>query len=213
MATDWLPPRSMLTKKADVNRETILVVEDDFNSCALIRIFLENAGYTVVTADDGEEGLRVYKRHQPSIALLLTDIGMPRMNGVDLADRVLQLDSHLPVLFMSGAAPRVKLRFGCLTKPLNLPIWWAGWPRCCMRQRADRAPRDCNDLSHQNVPGRRARACIGISHSSDDDGAAVEAALSAGAKRPLPRSRPRASLGSWPSRKSEQWWRAGRFPT
>src|SRR5580658_8354452 len=109
----------MLAKKADLLRETILVVEDDFDICALTRMFLENAGYTVVTADDGEEGLRVYKRHQPSIALLLTDIGMPKMNGVDLADHVLQLDSHLPVLFMSGDAPRVDLRFGCLTKPFK----------------------------------------------------------------------------------------------
>jgi len=41
------------------------------------------------------------------------------MNGVDLADHVLQLDSHLPVLFMSGDAPRVDLRFGCLTKPFK----------------------------------------------------------------------------------------------
>jgi CheY-like chemotaxis protein len=109
----------MLAKQTDVHRQTILVVEDDFDVCALIRRFLENAGYAVVTADDGEEGLRVYKRHQPSIALLLTDVKMPKMNGVDLADRVLQLDSHLPVLFMSGDAPRVHLRFGWLVKPFK----------------------------------------------------------------------------------------------
>jgi two-component system cell cycle sensor histidine kinase/response regulator CckA len=109
----------MLAKKTDVNRETILVVEDDVDICALVRMFLENAGYRVITADDGEEGLRVYKRHQPSIALLLTDVRMPKMNGVDLADRVLQLDSHLPVLFMSGSAPQAKLRFGCLAKPFK----------------------------------------------------------------------------------------------
>ena len=82
-------------------------------------MFLERAGYTVVTADDGAEGLRVYKRHQSSISLLLTDVRMPNMNGVDLADRVLQLDSHLPVLFMSGDAPRVNLRSACLAKPFK----------------------------------------------------------------------------------------------
>jgi CheY-like chemotaxis protein len=109
----------MLAKKADLRRETILVVEDDFDIRALIRTFLENAGYTVFTADDGEEGLRVYKMHQPSIALLLTDVRMPKMNGVDLADRVLQLDSHLPVLFMSGDAPRLNLRSVCLAKPFD----------------------------------------------------------------------------------------------
>jgi two-component system, cell cycle sensor histidine kinase and response regulator CckA len=114
-----LPPRSMPKKKADLPRETILVADDDYEIRALIRMFLEHAGYTVVTADDGEEGLRVYKKHQPSIALLLTDVRMPKMNGVDLADRVLQLDSHLPVLFMSGDAPGLNLRSLCLAKPFN----------------------------------------------------------------------------------------------
>jgi hypothetical protein len=41
------------------------------------------------------------------------------MNGVDLADRVLRLDAHLPVLFMSGDAPRVNFHFGRLAKPFN----------------------------------------------------------------------------------------------
>ncbi len=109
----------MLAKKADVQRETILVVEDDLLISALVRRFLEDAGYAVVTADDGEEGLRVYQRHQSNISLLLTDVRMPRMNGIDLADRVLQLDSHLPVLFMSGDAPRANLHFGYLAKPFN----------------------------------------------------------------------------------------------
>jgi CheY-like chemotaxis protein len=111
--------KKMPEKKLDLQRETILVVEDDLHTRELIRMFLENEGYTVVTADDGEEGLLVYKRHQPSIALLLTDVMMPRMNGVDLVDRVLQIDSHLPVLFMSGDPPRLNLRSVCLEKPFN----------------------------------------------------------------------------------------------
>jgi len=112
----------MPTKKADLQREAILVVEDDLDIRALIKTSLENAGYTVFTADDGEDGLRVYKMHQPSIALLLTDVTMPRMNGVDLADRVLQLDSQLPVLFMSGDALRLNLRSVCLAKPFNSAV-------------------------------------------------------------------------------------------
>jgi two-component system, cell cycle sensor histidine kinase and response regulator CckA len=112
-------PRKMLAKKADVQRETILVVEDDLLISALVRNLLENAGYAVVTADDGEEGLLAYQRYQAKISLLLTDVMMPRMNGIDLADRVLQLDSNLPVLFMSGDAPRANLHFGCLAKPFN----------------------------------------------------------------------------------------------
>jgi CheY-like chemotaxis protein len=98
--------------------ETILVVEDNFDIRAMARTFLENAGYTVVTASDGEEGLRVYKRYQSGIGLLLTDVTMPKMNGLELVDRVLKLDSQQPVLFMSGNAPRVN-GFGCVTKPFS----------------------------------------------------------------------------------------------
>lgn len=99
--------------------KTILVVEDDLLISSMVRLFLENAGYKVVTADDGEEGLRVFQQHQASISMLLTDIRMPHMSGTDLADRVLQLDSHLPVLFMSGEAPRLSLHSGYLKKPFK----------------------------------------------------------------------------------------------
>ena len=108
--------KKMLAIKAD---KTILVVEDNLDIRTLIRTFLEKAGYAVLTADDGEEGLRVYERHQSSIGLLLTDVMMPKMDGVELADRVLQLDAHLPVLFMSGDAPRIGLHSSCLAKPFK----------------------------------------------------------------------------------------------
>jgi CheY-like chemotaxis protein len=76
-------------------------------------------GYFVVTAADGEEGLRYYQTHQASIALLLTDVTMPNMNGLELADRVLRLDSHLPVLFMSGDTCSADRGFGCVAKPFR----------------------------------------------------------------------------------------------
>lgn len=102
-----------------MKRDTILVVEDDLFVSSLLRMLLERAGYEVVTADDGEEGLRVFQKHRSRISLLLTDIRMPHMNGMDLADRVLQLDSHLPVLFMSGETSLPHLHAGYLKKPFN----------------------------------------------------------------------------------------------
>ena len=83
-------------------RETILVIDDDPEILGLVRVCLESAGYVVFTAADGEDGLRVYQKLQPRIALLLTDVNMPKMSGLTLADRVRQFDSRLPVLFMSG---------------------------------------------------------------------------------------------------------------
>jgi DNA-binding response OmpR family regulator len=100
-------------------RNTILVVDDDLGIRSLLKIFLEKAGYTVATAADGQEGLSFFVQYQSSIALLLTDVRMPNMNGIDLADRVLELDAQVPVLFMSGDAWNVSCSLGCLAKPFN----------------------------------------------------------------------------------------------
>jgi|SRR5580692_2885517 DNA-binding response OmpR family regulator len=100
-------------------RETILVVDDDLEIRAVVKVFLEQAGYAVATATDGEDGLNVFRSGRSRIALLLTDVRMPNMNGFDLADRVLELDSELPVLFMSGDAWNASRGLGCVAKPFT----------------------------------------------------------------------------------------------
>jgi CheY-like chemotaxis protein len=98
---------------------TILVVDDNVDIRVITKGLLEIAGYTVLTAADGEEGLRCYEQHRSTIVLLLTDVAMPKMNGFELADRVLATDSHMPVLFMSG---EVGFTYGgseCLAKPFR----------------------------------------------------------------------------------------------
>jgi DNA-binding response OmpR family regulator len=103
----------------DAQRGTILVVDDNLDICALAKVFLENAGYSVVTASDGEEGLRSYQMHQSRIRLLLTDVMMPKVNGLELADRVLGIDAQLPVLFMSGDAWGAYRGLDCVAKPFR----------------------------------------------------------------------------------------------
>ena len=98
---------------------TILVVDDNRDIRGAVRMLLEAAGYSVVTAGDGEEGLRRYEQHQSSIVLVLTDVMMPNMNGIEMADRVLRIDSRLPVLFMSGSAWSAYRGLGCLAKPFR----------------------------------------------------------------------------------------------
>jgi len=101
----------------DSQRRTILLVEDNVDVRALVKAFLEHAGYSVATAADGIEGLRYYQRNQSSVLLLLTDVRMPKMNGFDLADRVLGIDSDLPVLLMSGDAWGAHRGLDCIAKP------------------------------------------------------------------------------------------------
>lgn len=103
----------------DTPRGTILVVDDNLDICGFAKMFLETAGYTVVTAPDGQAGLRRYEEHRSSIVLLLTDVTMPNINGFQLADRVLAIDSKLPVLFMSGNAWIDYRRCECILKPFR----------------------------------------------------------------------------------------------
>ncbi len=97
----------------------ILVVDDDDSIVELVKAFLENAGHAVFVAGDGDAGLALFQQHQPAISLVLTDVEMPRMNGLDMADRILRLDSDLPVLFMSGANAAANRGYGCVAKPFH----------------------------------------------------------------------------------------------
>jgi two-component system cell cycle sensor histidine kinase/response regulator CckA len=84
--------------------ETILLVEDEKPVRRLARNILKNAGYDVVEAGSGAEALQVCRKLDRPLHLLLTDVVMPGMNGVELAR---QLDGHckdVKVLYMSGYA-------------------------------------------------------------------------------------------------------------
>ena len=82
----------------DARHATILVADDNPDILGHVRALLEISGYAVITASNGEEALRIYERHQSQISLLLTDVAMPKINGFDLADRVLCVNpcEHTP---------------------------------------------------------------------------------------------------------------------
>ena len=84
--------------------ETILVVDDEADVCDLARDYLVAAGYRVLEARDGEEALRIAEGHTEPIHLLLTDVMMPRLNGVELAGRLTRQRPDTKVLYMSGFA-------------------------------------------------------------------------------------------------------------
>ena len=81
--------------------ETVLVCEDEPALRELAREVLEEYGYTVLEACDGGEALEVAAAHAGPIALLVTDVVMPRMNGSELAAR-LCAERSLRVVYMSG---------------------------------------------------------------------------------------------------------------
>jgi PAS domain S-box-containing protein len=92
--------------------ETILLVEDEEAVRHLLARGLRNYGFTVMTASDGAEALRLVHDRTPHIDLVATDVVMPNMSGRDLADRLRKERSGLKVLFMSGYTDDTLLRHG-----------------------------------------------------------------------------------------------------
>jgi two-component system cell cycle sensor histidine kinase/response regulator CckA len=80
----------------------VLVVEDEDSLRKMVRMILESAGFTVLDASNGREGLDVCKAHPGPIDLLLSDVVMPELGGRDLAERAMRLRPGLKVVFMSG---------------------------------------------------------------------------------------------------------------
>jgi PAS domain S-box-containing protein len=82
--------------------ETILLVEDDGEVRRLARDVLRTHGYTVLEAADSGDALRIADRHSGPIHLLLTDVVMPQVSGLELAERMAALRPSMRVLFMSA---------------------------------------------------------------------------------------------------------------
>jgi PAS domain S-box-containing protein len=81
---------------------TILLVEDDEIMRSLTRQLLQEHGYTVIDADDGQTALEWAQSHPDQIDLLLTDVVMRRMNGPELVDRLSASHPNLKIVYMSG---------------------------------------------------------------------------------------------------------------
>jgi PAS domain S-box-containing protein len=80
----------------------VLVVEDDDLLRRLAGELLEDAGFDVVTADNGEHALELFKEQEDRVDVLLTDLVMPRMSGRELAAHVRAIDESCQIVFMSG---------------------------------------------------------------------------------------------------------------
>jgi PAS domain S-box-containing protein len=91
--------------------ETVLVAEDDKNVRDLIMAALEKTGYTVLEAADGEDAVNVFKENKDAIQILLFDIVMPKMNGIEAYKEIRLLNPDIKVLFMSGYPSGIMERF------------------------------------------------------------------------------------------------------
>lgn len=81
-------------------KDRILLVEDDSTLSMIVSETLQRDGFEVLTAGDGEDGLRKFTRHGAD--LIIADVMMPRMDGFEMGQRIRQLDRNVPLLFLTA---------------------------------------------------------------------------------------------------------------
>ncbi len=89
-------------KDLSKGEETILVVEDNDELREFMDTLLSESGYTVLTAREGEDGIRVFEQHVQAISLVISDIVMPKLSGKELKEAVDGLRPGQKFLFISG---------------------------------------------------------------------------------------------------------------
>ncbi len=107
--------------------ELVLFIDDESSVLALAEAMLKNLGYTTLGCSHPEQGLAVFEERQDDIALVITDLSMPGMSGLELAKKLLQIRPSARIILTSGytgdldieQCSRLGFR-GLLTKPFAL---------------------------------------------------------------------------------------------
>jgi two-component system cell cycle sensor histidine kinase/response regulator CckA len=94
-------------EEVEGGKETILVVEDEDQISSLVTFMLESKGYHILLARDGIEGLEMFEKHLLEIDLVLTDVGLPRLDGWQMILRMKQLKPGLLAIVATGYSDQV----------------------------------------------------------------------------------------------------------
>ena len=90
-------------RELGVHQPIILVADDEVMIRNLVTILLQHQGYVVLSASDGQEGLELSRKYPGTIDLVITDMQMPRLNGMDLCAHLLEERPGIKVIVMSGS--------------------------------------------------------------------------------------------------------------
>jgi two-component system cell cycle sensor histidine kinase/response regulator CckA len=107
--------------------ETVAVVDDQAVVLEFCRTALERAGFKVFTASSGDQALNLFEPNRSPIDLALIDIVMPRMSGIELAQRMERLNAGVRIVLMSGYSPdevkkvvgETASQYRCMWKPFD----------------------------------------------------------------------------------------------
>jgi two-component system cell cycle sensor histidine kinase/response regulator CckA len=96
------PPHPVDDAPVRGGTETILVAEDHEGMCEMAREILEGLGYHLLLARNGEQAVHQFATHRNDISLLLLDVIMPKLNGIDAYEQISKVKPGVPVIFTSG---------------------------------------------------------------------------------------------------------------
>ena len=104
--------------------ETLLLVEDDVAIRKIMTTMLTKQGYTLLTAENGEEGEELFRKNRDKISLVISDVIMPKKNGWEMYQEICRIRPDSPVIFMSGYTADILnkdeiSRYHLLLKPIN----------------------------------------------------------------------------------------------
>jgi YesN/AraC family two-component response regulator len=97
----------------------ILLAEDEVMIQNLVRVLLERDGYFVLTAENGEDALLLSREYPFEIHLLLSDVCMPKIDGIQLAQTLKTERPGLCIVLMSGYCEQMNPGFPLLKKPFG----------------------------------------------------------------------------------------------
>jgi two-component system cell cycle sensor histidine kinase/response regulator CckA len=100
------PTRHVVKTDAPSGSETVLLVEDEAPLRSATREYLESKGYHILEASNGVSGLEVCSEYKDAIHVLITDVVMPRMGGMDLATKAIAIHPECKTICVSGYTDR-----------------------------------------------------------------------------------------------------------
>jgi CheY-like chemotaxis protein len=117
---------SKAQEKPKGGNETILLAEDELTVRKLFATVLEQKGYTVIEAEDGEDAIKKFEEYQEGIDMVIFDLIMPKMNGKQALESILKIQPDIKGMFISGYAPEnivqkdlLDLHMDVLYKPVS----------------------------------------------------------------------------------------------
>ena len=120
-----------------LEKHTVLVVEDEPEVLSIIRYMLEKQGLEVLVAADAESALGIFEGHADPISLVITDVILPKMNGVKMAEAISRRNPSTRFIFMSGYSSQSKRSYGVfkgdsnfISKPFSINAFMELIDRC-----------------------------------------------------------------------------------